>query len=58
MVEDRKRSELFGDVLLRLDLAAETAAETGSEEVASHIREMLVPFIQKEQIFAQMAEEA
>lgn len=54
MVEDRTRSDLFRDVLLQLEIAA----ETGNEDVECHIREVLVPFIQKEEIFSQMAEEA
>lgn len=57
MVGDRSRSELFGEVLLLLESAAETAAGNGDEDAESHIRETLVPFVQKEHLFAQMAEE-
>lgn len=57
MVDDKSRSELFGEVLLLLESAAETAAENGEEAAESHIRETLLPFVQKEHVFAQMAEE-
>jgi hypothetical protein len=57
VVEDRSRSELFGEVLLLLESAAETAAGNGEKDAESHIRGTLVPFLQKEHHFAKMAEE-
>lgn len=57
MIEEKSRSELFREVLLQLESAAETAAKSGDEAAESHIRETLVPFVQKEHLFAEMLEE-
>jgi hypothetical protein len=54
MTEEQRRSELFGEVLVQLDSAAEEAAKVGSGGLAEHIRGVLIPFIEKERSLAQI----
>jgi hypothetical protein len=54
MTEERRRSELFGEVLVQLDSAAGEAAKVGSGGLAEHIRGVLIPFIEEERLLAEM----
>ncbi|HSK83115.1 MAG TPA: hypothetical protein VK902_06865 [Rubrobacter sp.] len=57
MIEEKSRSELFGEVLIQLHSVVEEAGETGSDGEASYVREVLIPFLDKERFFAEMLEE-
>jgi hypothetical protein len=55
-METQPRSSLFKDTLIQLDSAAEEAAEQGAEELANYILDMLIPFIEDQQIMAYLEE--
>jgi hypothetical protein len=55
-METKKRSWLFADVIVQLDSAAGEAREEGSEGLASYIESVLIPFIENEQMLAELAE--
>jgi len=48
MAESKRRSELFGEVIVQLDSAAGEAREEGSEDLALYIEETLIPFVDLE----------
>jgi hypothetical protein len=54
----KSRSELFEDVIIRLDSAAGEAREDGNEGLATHIKETLIPFIEEERVEALVEEMA
>jgi hypothetical protein len=56
MLEDKTRSELFGEVIRQLDSAAGEARETGPESLADYIEETLIPFAEGEQLEAALGE--
>jgi hypothetical protein len=56
MPEGKTRAELFGEVIRHLDSAAGEARETGPVHVAEYIEEVLIPFVEGEQLGAALVE--
>lgn len=58
MIEAKKRSELFGEVLVQLHSAVGEAKETSPDGEANYVKEELIPFVEKERFFAEMLDES